>query len=64
MLLDGLEKPIDLVKVTFDDQASDYFAVMAGIGLDAMIMHGTNPDLKKAVGSSGILLLPMPSIRP
>jgi YegS/Rv2252/BmrU family lipid kinase len=49
---DGLEKRIDLVKVTFDDQASDHFAVMAGIGLDAMIMHGTNPDLKKAVGSA------------
>jgi diacylglycerol kinase (ATP) len=49
---DGLDKPIDLVKVTFDDQASDHFAVMAGIGLDAVIMQGTNPDLKKAVGSA------------
>ena len=49
---DGVTKPIDLVKITFDEQASDHFAVMAGIGLDAMIMHGTNPDLKKAVGSA------------
>jgi diacylglycerol kinase (ATP) len=32
--------------------ASDHFAVMAGIGLDAMIMQGTNEDLKKAVGSA------------
>jgi diacylglycerol kinase (ATP) len=48
----GLNKPIDLVRVTFDDQASDHFAVMAGIGLDAMIMQGTNPELKKAVGSA------------
>ena len=48
----GLDKPIDLVKVTFDDQASDHFAVMAGIGLDAMIIQGTNPELKKAVGSA------------
>jgi diacylglycerol kinase (ATP) len=48
----GLNKPIDLVKVTFDDQASDHFAVMAGIGLDAMIMQGTHPELKKAVGSA------------
>jgi diacylglycerol kinase (ATP) len=48
----GLNKPIDLVEVTFDDQASDHFAVMAGIGLDAMIMQGTNPELKKAVGSA------------
>jgi diacylglycerol kinase (ATP) len=53
---DGLDKPIDLVKVTFDDQASDHFAVMAGIGLDAVIMQGTNPDLKKAVGSAAYFL--------
>jgi YegS/Rv2252/BmrU family lipid kinase len=54
--LDGLEKPIDLVKVTLDDMASDHFAVMAGIGLDAMIMQGTNQDLKKAVGSAAYFL--------
>jgi diacylglycerol kinase (ATP) len=53
---DGMDKPIDLVKVTFDDVASDHFAVMAGIGLDAMIMQGTNPDLKKAVGSAAYFL--------
>jgi YegS/Rv2252/BmrU family lipid kinase len=53
---DGLDKPIDLVKVTFDDQASDHFAVMAGIGLDAVIMQGTNADLKKAVGSAAYFL--------
>ena len=29
---------------------------MAGIGLDAMIMQGTNPDLKKAVGSAAYFL--------
>jgi len=50
--LDGRDKAIDLVKVTLDDVASDHFAVMAGIGLDAMIMQGTNKDLKKAVGSA------------
>src|SRR5829696_957874 len=48
----GMTKPIDLVKITLDDVASDHFAVMAGIGLDAMIMQGTNEDLKKAVGSA------------
>jgi diacylglycerol kinase (ATP) len=53
---DGLDKPIDLVKVTLDDVASDHFAVMAGIGLDAMIMQGTNQDLKKAVGSAAYFL--------
>ena len=34
---DGLEKPIDLVKVTFDDQASDYFG---GRGGDRAGCHG------------------------
>jgi YegS/Rv2252/BmrU family lipid kinase len=48
----GMSKPIDLVKITLDDVASDHFAVMAGIGLDAMIMQDTNEDLKKAVGSA------------
>ncbi len=54
--LDGHDKPIDLVKVTLDDVAHDHFAVMAGIGLDAMIMQGTNQDLKKAVGSAAYFL--------
>ena len=30
----------------------DHFAVMAGIGIDAVIMEGTDPNLKKAVGSA------------
>jgi diacylglycerol kinase (ATP) len=47
---DGLEKDIDLVKITVDGRNSDHFAVMAGIGIDAMIMQGARPDLKKAVG--------------
>jgi diacylglycerol kinase (ATP) len=49
---DGQNKAIDLVKITVDGQNSDHFAVMAGIGLDAKIMQGTNPDLKKTVGSA------------
>ena len=49
---DGMEKPIDLIEIRVDHQATDYFAVMAGIGIDAVIMQGANPDLKKAVGSA------------
>ncbi len=49
---DGVEKPIDLIAIRVDHQATDYFAVMAGIGIDAVIMQGANPDLKKAVGSA------------
>ena len=50
--LDGEDKPIDLVGVTMDSHSRHTFAVMAGIGIDAAIMEGTNPDLKKAVGSA------------
>ncbi|HET8915208.1 MAG TPA: diacylglycerol kinase family protein [Propionibacteriaceae bacterium] len=49
---DGVDKGMDLVRLTVDDQPPDHFAVMAGIGLDAVIMEGTDPNLKKAVGSA------------
>ena len=50
--LDGEDKAIDLVGVTMDHRTRHTFAVMAGIGVDAAIMEGTNADLKKAVGSA------------
>ena len=53
---DGLDKEIDLVKITVDGKNSDHFAVMAGIGIDAMIMQGARPDLKKAVGPAAYFL--------
>jgi diacylglycerol kinase (ATP) len=49
---EGLDKPIDLVKLSVDGGPAEHFTVMAGIGLDAVIMQGTNPELKKAVGSA------------
>jgi diacylglycerol kinase (ATP) len=49
---DGVDKPIDLVRISVDDGPAEHFAVMAGIGIDAVIMEGTNPDLKRAVGSA------------
>lgn len=49
---DGQDKPIDLVRLTADGEAEDHFAVMAGVGIDAVIMQDTNPDLKKTVGSA------------
>jgi diacylglycerol kinase (ATP) len=50
--LDTQQRPIDLVKITVDDRAPEHFAVMAGIGVDAMIMDETNEDLKDKVGSA------------
>ena len=53
---DGVDQPMDLVQVTVDDQPPDHFAVMAGIGLDAVIMEGADPNLKKAVGPAAYFL--------
>lgn len=49
---DGFDMPIDLVQLRVDNGPPDHFAVMAGIGIDAMIMQSTNADLKRAVGSA------------
>ncbi len=49
---DGLDKRVDLVRLSVDGGQDDHFAVMAGIGIDAVIMEGTDPNLKKAVGSA------------
>jgi diacylglycerol kinase (ATP) len=50
--LGGQLRPIDLVKITVDDRPAEHFAVMAGIGIDAMIMNETDEDLKDKVGSA------------
>ena len=49
---DGVDKALDLVRLQVDDQPPIHFAVMAGIGLDAVIMEATDPKMKKAVGSA------------
>lgn len=50
--LDGHTAAIDLVRITVDDGTPEHFAVMAGIGIDAAILGGTDDHLKKAVGSA------------
>jgi diacylglycerol kinase (ATP) len=47
---DGADKAVDLVRLKVDDHPPDHFAVMAGIGLDAVIMEGADPKMKRAVG--------------
>jgi diacylglycerol kinase (ATP) len=49
---DGFDKAVDLVRLQVDDQPPDHFAVMAGIGLDAVIVERADPKMKKAVGSA------------
>lgn len=46
----GQDKAIDLSRFTTDSGVETSFLVMAGLGMDAMIMTGVNDDLKKRVG--------------
>lgn len=48
--LNGQTRSIDLVKLSVDGAEDEHFAVMAGMGIDAMIMDETNPDLKDKIG--------------
>jgi diacylglycerol kinase (ATP) len=50
--LGGHTRIIDLVKITVDDRRPEHFAVMAGVGVDAMIMDETDENLKDKVGSA------------
>jgi diacylglycerol kinase (ATP) len=43
-------RDIDLIRLTVDGRTSERFAVIAGVGVDAVIMDEVNPDLKKVVG--------------
>jgi len=55
----GIEHKIDLVKLSVDDNEPDYFAVMAGLGIDAVILGNINPDLKRTVGSAAYFVSAM-----
>lgn len=48
----GHTRTIDLVEVTADDSEPEHFAVMAGIGVDAMTMEETDDDLKDKIGAA------------
>lgn len=48
----GHTRAVDLVQLTVDDSPPEHFAVMAGIGMDAVIMEETDDGLKDTVGSA------------
>ena len=52
----GRTRNIDLVKITVDGGRTQHFAVMAGAGLDAMIMDEVSGDLKKTIGTAAYFL--------
>ena len=47
----GCPRTIDLIKLVVDDGEPQHFAVMAGIGVDAVIMDETDDELKAKIGS-------------
>ncbi len=49
-------RAIDLIKLVVDDGEPQHFAVMAGVGIDALIMEETNPALKARVGSAAYFM--------
>lgn len=64
----GQDKAIDLARFTTDAGVETSFLVMAGLGMDAMIMTGVNDELKKKVGwaayfVSGIKALRFPGMK-
>lgn len=52
----GHTQRIDLVELTVDDRRREHFAVMAGVGIDAMIMDETDPRLKDTIGWAAYLV--------
>jgi diacylglycerol kinase (ATP) len=50
VLVAGLTRPVDLIELTVDGSHREHFAVMAGVGVDAVIMDEVDPELKKKVG--------------
>lgn len=53
---DGVPAKLDLVEVRADDRLPEASVVMAGMGVDAIIMSETNPDLKRAVGPAAYVM--------
>jgi len=56
VVVGGHTRAIDMVELTVDDGAPERFAVMAGTGLDAMIMDEVDPVLKAKVGSAAYFI--------
>ena len=50
--LEGTPTPMDLVEIVIDEEHRYVSGVMAGVGIDAVIMDRTDTDLKRAVGSA------------
>jgi diacylglycerol kinase (ATP) len=54
--LTGKTRTIDLVKLVVDGNNGEHFAVMAGMGIDAMIMDEVDSDLKAKIGPAAYVV--------
>lgn len=54
--LTGDTRTIDLIQLRVDGGEPEHFAVMAGMGVDAMIMDQTSPQLKAHIGPAAYVL--------
>jgi diacylglycerol kinase (ATP) len=61
--LHGAPTAIDMVRWTADGMEAQQFAVMAGVGLDAEIMRGTHPQLKKVVKAGAYVVAAAQQLR-
>jgi len=52
----GDTRTIDLILLSVDDRPPEHFAVMAGVGVDAVIMNETDPDLKDRIGAGAYVV--------
>jgi diacylglycerol kinase (ATP) len=47
---------IDLIKVTIDGTPGEHFAVIGGLGVDAMVMEETSSELKDTIGAGAYFI--------
>jgi diacylglycerol kinase (ATP) len=55
-LVEGVDRTIDLGRVTLPDGRTAHFVIAAGLGLDGAILAATRPGLKRLVGPVAIAL--------
>lgn len=63
VVLRGQDRAVDLVKLKGDGLETTRFLVMAGMGLDAAIMDGAPPDLKRRMGWTAYFLAGFRNLR-
>jgi diacylglycerol kinase family enzyme/membrane-associated phospholipid phosphatase len=63
VVLDGVDRPVDVVRVEGDGLPESRFVVMAGLGLDAAIMAGAPEAIKSRVGWPAYVLSALRHVR-